>query len=102
MLRSPLALGLYVLAAVVLAFVALAHLVAARKRSGHRLLWGVLVLALPVVGPLAYLVVGRAMGEPVENEDDPYGDDRYSGDRYSGAPYSGDRTSGDSPYARSR
>ena len=83
MLRSPTALGLYVLAAVVLALVALAHLAAARRPNGHRIVWALVVMAIPVVGPLAYLVIGRAMGAPLDDEDDPYAapDDRYAASR---------------------
>ena len=70
-MRTPVAIGLVVLVAIVLCVVALVHLAAARKTAGHRLLWAVVAVALPFVGPLAYLAVGRAMGDEVTAEDDP-------------------------------
>ncbi len=40
-------------------------------------MWALVVMALPFVGPLAYLVVGRAMGDPlddgVEADEEPAG-----------------------------
>lgn len=69
-MRTPVAIGLVVLLAIVLAVAALAHLAAARKTNGHRVLWAIVVMALPFVGPLAYLAVGRAMGDEVIAEDE--------------------------------
>lgn len=73
-MRTPVVIGLLVLAAVVLCVLALAHLAGARKTTGHRVLWALVVMALPFVGPLAYLAFGRTLGDEVVEEDDdaPY------------------------------
>ena len=60
-MRTPFAIGVVVFGAIVLTFVALLHLAASRKRTGGKLGWTALVLALPVVGPLVYFVFGRGV-----------------------------------------
>jgi hypothetical protein len=67
-MRHPLTLGFVVLGALLLALVALLHLVAARRTNGHRLAWGALSLFVPVVGPLAYLFYGRTRGAFEDDE----------------------------------
>ena len=67
-MRTPFAIGAVVFGAILLAFVALLHLATTRKRTGGKLGWMALVLALPVAGPLAYFVMGR--GDTLDDEDD--------------------------------
>lgn len=58
MLRTPLGIGLAVCAVLALTLLALAHFVFNPRRNG-RWTWLVAVVALPVLGPLLYLLVGR-------------------------------------------
>ena len=69
-LRTPVAIGLFVLLAVVLCVAALAHLAGARKATGHRVLWALVVMAVPLLGPIAYLAFGRTLGDDVMEEAD--------------------------------
>lgn len=69
-MRHPTTLGAVVLGALLLALVALLHLVAARRTTGHRLLWAAISLFVPFVGPLAYLLYGRTLGQMDDEPDE--------------------------------
>lgn len=57
-MRTPLGIGLVVGAAILLTLIALVHLVFNPRRTG-RWLWLVVIVALPVLGPLLYFIAGR-------------------------------------------